>query len=280
MKKFCLLIFVCFAAYAVQAQSRVEEFSVKSKILGVEKNCTVYLPDGYADSGKSYPVLYLLHGARGQHSDWVKLGDMRNTADDAIKSGSALPMIIVMPDASGEGPGRIGRGMGYFDVPGWSYERFFFDEFMPAVEKHYRIRSDKKHRAISGLSMGGGGTATYALRHSELFGSACPLSALLDSIPVARDYDPVFVESTIPNSPLRILRSMTDDQIAKVRTVRWWVDCGDDDFLYGSNVEFYLAMRERNIPLEYRMRDGGHHWRYWRTALPDVLTFISSGFAD
>ena len=73
---------------------------------------------------------------------------------------------------------------------------------------------------------------------------------------------------------------MTDDQAAALRTVRWWVDCGDDDFLYEGNIRFYDQMKKHHIPLQFRMRDGGHTWRYWQTALPDVLTFISIGFAE
>ena len=187
-------------------------------------------------------------------------------------------MIVVMPDASGEGPKRTGRHMGYFDVPGWDYERFFFEEFMPAVEKRYRIASDKAHRAVAGLSMGGGGTAVYALHHPELFGSACSMSGLLDMFPGRRSYDNAFQQSVADNSPVALLRGMTAEQLDGVRSVRWWVDCGDDDFLWKCNVDFYTLMRERGIPLQYRMRDGGHTWRYWQKVLPDALTFVSNGF--
>ena len=172
------------AALTAGAQSRTEVYTLPSKILGVEKSCTVYLPDGYDRSGESYPVLYLLHGASGCHTDWTQKGYMRRITDETVASGMARPMIVVMPDAAGEDRNYTGRHMGYFDVPGWSYEQFFFEEFIPAVEKHYRIVGDKAHRAISGLSMGGGGTAVYALRHPEVFGSACPMSGLLDALPV------------------------------------------------------------------------------------------------
>lgn len=147
------------AALTAGAQSRTEVYTFPSEVLGAEKSCTVYLPDGYDRSQESYPVLYLLHGASGCHTDWTQKGDLRRIADEAIAAGMARPMIVVMPDASGEGPKRTGKHMGYFDVPGWDYERFFFEEFMPAVEKRYRIASDKAHRAVAGLSMGGGGTA-------------------------------------------------------------------------------------------------------------------------
>ena len=266
------------AALTAGAQSRTEVYTFPSEVLGAEKSCTVYLPDGSDRSQESCPVLYLLPGASGCHTDWTQKGDLRRIADEAIAAGMARPMIVVMPDASGEGPKRTGRHMGYFDVPGWDYERFFFEEFMPAVEKRYRIASDKAHRAVAGLSMGGGGTAVYALHHPELFGSACSMSGLLDMFPGRRSYDNAFQQSVADNSPVALLRGMTAEQLDGVRSVRWWVDCGDDDFLWKCNVDFYTLMRERGIPLQYRMRDGGHTWRYWQTVLPDALTFVSNGF--
>ena len=231
------------AALTAGAQSRTEVCTFPSEVLGAEKSCTVYLPDGYDRSQESYPVLYLLHGASGCHTDWTQTGDLRRIADEAIAAGMARPMIVVMPDASGEGPKRTGKHMGYFDVPGWEYERFFFEEFMPAVEKRYRIASDKAHRAVAGLSMGGGGTAVYALRHPELFGSACSMSGLLDMFPGRRSYDNAFQQSVADNSPVALLRGMTAEQLDGVRSVRWWVDCGDDDFLWKCNVDFYTLMR-------------------------------------
>ena len=278
MKRLLATLLVLTAAATAAAQSRIETFTLHSGILDADKTCTVYLPDGYDRSEESYPVLYLLHGASGCHTDWTVKGNMRQIADEAIASGAARKMIIVMPDASGEGPNYTGRHMGYFNVPGWEYERFFFEEFLPAVEGRYRIVADKQHRAISGLSMGGGGTAVYALHHPELFGSACPMSGLLDVFPGPRDYEDAFQKSVVDNSPVALLRAMGDEELARVRSVRWWVDCGDDDFLWRCNVDFYTLMRERNIPLQYRMRDGGHTWRYWQTVLPDVLTFVTNGF--
>ena len=149
---------------------------------------------------------------------------------------------------------------------------------MPEIERRYRIVADKQHRAIAGLSMGGGGTAVYALRHPELFGSACSMSGLLDLFPGPRSYDNAFMRSAVENSPVALLRDMPDEKLEAVRTVRWWVDCGDDDILWLSNVTFYTTMRLRNVPLQYRMRDGVHSWRYWQTVLPDALSFFSIEF--
>ena len=272
------ILFSLTTILLVEAQSRIETYSLQSEILGVEKTCTVYLPAGYDNSQESYPVLYLLHGAYGCHTDWTSRGNMRLITDEAIASGMARPMIVVMPDAAGEGENHGGKHMGYFNVPGWNYEQFFFEEFIPAIEKHYRVTADKPHRAISGLSMGGGGSAAYALRHPGVFSSTCPISGLLDAFPSPRNYENTFAQSVIDNSPVVILRNMTDEQLNDVRSVRWRVDCGDDDFLWQCNVDFYTLMRQRNIPLQYRMRDGGHTWRYWQTALPNILTFVSTCF--
>lgn len=278
MKRLLLLLLATAVAMTSTAQSRTETFTVKSAILGTDKICTVYLPDGYDRSQEKYPVLYLLHGAYGCHTDWTQKGMAKLIADEAIAEGRACKMVIVMPDASGEGKNLAGNHMGYFNVEGWNYEDFFFKEFIPAVESQYRIAADKQHRAISGLSMGGGGTAVYALHHPEVFGSACSMSGLLDGFPDPHSYNKPFTESVVVNSPVTLLRNLDEKGLAAARSVRWWVDCGDDDFLYTCNIEFYKLMRERQIPIQYRMRDGGHTWRYWQTALSPILNFISIGF--
>lgn len=150
---------------------------------------------------------------------------------------------------------------------------------IPAVEAHYRTPGDRKHRAIAGLSMGGGATATYALRHPELFGSACPLSARLEGCP-GNDgkVSEAYLRSVTDNGGVALLRALPDEQLGPIREVRWRVECGDDDFLCEGNIHFYETMRKRGIPLQFRMRDGGHTWRYWQTGLPGVLTFVSVGF--
>lgn len=279
MKKMFLSAGLLLLALApAAAQSRIETITIPSKLLGCDRPCSVYLPDGYDRSGESYPVLYLLHGASDEHDAWIKKGSMQPIADATIAEGRAVPMIIVMPDASGEGENHVGAHMGYFDVPGWPYERFFFEELIPAIESRYRIAGDRRNRAIAGLSMGGGGTTVYAQRHPDYFSAACPLSALMgDSVSELRDNEP-FIRSVRETSPLTFLETMTAEQAAQLRTVRWRLDCGDDDFLWEDNIRFYTLMRRNAIPLEFRMRNGCHTWSYWRSALPEVLTFISIGF--
>ena len=147
---------------------------MKSQILGMDRHYAVYLPPDYESSERSYPILYLLHGAGDDHTGWVQFGEVLHITDKAIKEGIATPMIIVMPDA------QTGR-LGYFNTPDgkWNYEDHFFEELMPHVEEKFRIKKEKRYRAISGLSMGGGGTFTYALHRPELFSSAFPMSHIL-----------------------------------------------------------------------------------------------------
>ncbi len=285
MKKLFSLIltFSLLLSIEVFAQSGKvsDNLSMTSKILKMDRNYAVYLPADYEPSQRSYPVLYLLHGAGDDHSGWVQFGEVKAIADKAIQEGKCTAMIIVMPD------GNTGQ-RGYFNSPkgDWNYEDFFFQEFMPFIEKTYRIRTEKRYRAISGLSMGGGGTFMYALHHPELFSSACPLSAYVGPISPeeatsrwGKQYQGISKDDLSKyynrHSAIELVNSMPDDQ---KKAVRWYIDCGDDDFLFEGNSLLHIAMRKKEIAHEFRIRDGAHNWTYWREALPTVLEFVSQSF--
>lgn len=263
---------------------------MNSSILGGERRYAIYLPAGYETSERSYPVLYLLHGAGDDQTGWIQFGEIQHTADKAIADGSATSMIVVMPDAD------TGR-RGYFnDIRGdWDYEDFFITELIPHIEKTYRVRSEKRYRAVAGLSMGGGGSFMYALHHPELFSAACPLSASTGPLTVEdakRRYNrrPRNIEQDVPWEPV------SDEQVARylakhsalqlvesmpvedLESVRWYIDCGDDDFLYEGNSLVHIAMRKREVAHEFRIRNGEHRWSYWRSALPEVLSFVTESF--
>lgn len=258
-----------------------DNLSVKSEILKTDRKFAIYLPPGYESSERSYPVLYLLHGAGDDHTGWVQFGEVMHIADKAIREGKATPMIIVMPDAYTD-------KLGYFNYLGgeWPYEDFFFQEFMPHVENTYRIKKEKRYRAIAGLSMGGGGSFLYAMHHPELFSSACPMSAYIGPLTVD-DFKKRLARSNESFSDKDIQTyyerhnalSLIEDMPAKdLSSVRWFIDCGDDDFLFEGNSLVHIAMRKKEIPHEYRVREGAHNWTYWRESLPVVLAFISDGF--
>src|SRR5688500_2330403 len=263
-----LLVFVMLPVISLTAQTGkvMDNLSLPSKILKGDRKYAIYLPPDYETSQRSYPVLYLLHGGGDDHTGWVQFGEVLHIADQAIREGKATPMIIVMPDAN------TGQ-RGYFnDIKGeWRYEDFFFEEFLPYIEKTYRIKRDKRYRAVAGLSMGGGGSFIYALRHPELFSSACPLSAstgplTLDETKEAlkrrniTNASETEVESYFKkHSVVELVNQVKDDQ---KKAVRWYIDCGDDDFLYEGNSLVHIAMRKKEIPHEFRVQDGGHTWTY------------------
>ena len=277
-----MLAIALVVAVGVSAQSRLIECKMESKLLGAVKEYSIYLPDGYDKSDRSYPVLYLLHGANGTHTSWPTSGNAKRIIDGVIKEGRSVPMVIVMPDASGEGKDFNGLNFGYFDQTNWPYERHFIEEFIPYIESTYRIKADKRTRAIAGLSMGGYGTMFYTMRHPELFSSACPISARMSGTPYNknRSYTDEYITTLDSLAGVKIAQSLSDEQIAALRQVRLRVDCGDDDYLFDGNVDFVRALRSHKIPVEFRVRDGGHSWIYWQTALPDILTYVSIGFME
>ncbi|HUR12537.1 MAG TPA: alpha/beta hydrolase-fold protein, partial [Flavitalea sp.] len=275
-------LFILLPVLSMAQSGKVfDNLTVKSRILNSDRKFAIYLPPDYETSQRSYPVLYLLHGGGDDQTGWVQFGEVLNITDKAIRDGNATPMIIVMPDAN------TGR-RGYFnDIRGdWRYEDFFFQELMPYVEKTYRIKGEKRYRAISGLSMGGGGSFMYALHHPELFAAACPLSASVGPLSfeeAKRNYarnTPTLSDTTINtyynrHNAISLVNNLPD---SIKKTVRWYIDCGDDDFLFEGNSLVHIAMRKKDIPHEFRIRDGAHNWTYWRTSLPVVLEFISMSF--
>ena len=163
---------------------------------------------------------------------------------------------------------------------------------MPYVESKWRIKGEKRYRAISGLSMGGGGTFMYALHHPELFSSACPLSAYCGPLSLEdmeRQMQRRGMEAGTQeemeawykrHSALELIDAIDAEALGQDREkqVRWYIDCGDDDFLFEGNSLVHIAMSKKGIPHEFRIRDGGHTWTYWRESLPEVLSFISDAF--
>ena len=284
MKKISITFLFLIIASTLTAQTGkvMDNLSMQSRLLKMDRKYAIYLPPDYETSTRSYPVLYLLHGAGDDQTGWIQFGEVLTIADEAIKSGMATAMIIVMPDANTGKRGYVNDAKGE-----WPYEDFFFQEFIPFIEKTYRIRAVKQYRAIAGLSMGGEGTFIYALHHPELFSSACPLSAAtgpknieelktynlwqgVDGI-ADKDKEAYFKKYSV----LSLIENLPGTQ---KKAVRWYIDCGDDDFLFEGNSLVHIAMRKKEIPHEFRIRDGIHSWTYWRASLPKVLEFVSMAF--
>jgi enterochelin esterase-like enzyme len=269
------------------AQSSVtESLSVPSNLLNRSVKYSVYLPNGYSASTKTYPAIYLLHGLYGGETDWLRKGRAKEILDSLIAAKAVAESIVIMPD---------GGNFWYVNNAdnSFRYDDFFITEFIPALEKLYRIKAKPANRVIIGLSMGGYGAMLYTLKHPTLFGACAGLSPALytDDETLAksdkrwRDVEAIAFGNASgaarlsphfkSNSPFHLVS--TSDSAA-FKTIRLYIDCGDDDFLFNANQEFESLLRRKKIPHEYRVRNGGHTWDYWQRALPDALIFLSRSF--
>ncbi len=168
---------------------------------------------------------------------------------------------------------------------------------IPHVEAQYRIRAERRYRGVAGLSMGGFGTLVYALRHPDLFAAAAALSAAVyteeEVLAISEErwqrlegalYGPGLegparlTEHWRSYNPIQIVQRAEGEALEAIKRVRLYLDCGDDDFLYKGNSTLHIVLRDLGIPHEYRVRDGGHQWSYWRSGLIDALAFIGTSF--
>ena len=283
MKRVVLSVFVALVALTAAAQGKIVTESIQSTLLGCEQKYNVYLPKGY-DASRTYPVIYLLHGLYGDYSNWVEVGGMKAVADELIGTGELCPTVIIMPNAGDKDVHNYQNG--YFNVQGWPYEDFFFQEFLPQVEKKFNCGGAKGLRAIMGLSMGGGGSIAYAQRHPDLFASAYGMSAWLDNKGRAsRGADApdsklaITDASVLEHSTLDFIDNADAATLERLKTVKWFLDCGDDDFLLAFSADLHLKMRAAGVSSELRVRNGAHTWEYWHTALRLSLPFASRNFS-
>jgi len=281
---FFWMVLLCVGAAAQPLKySEIRAEAVHSSILGEDVYYNVYLPAGFDfDSSASYPVVYLLHGLTDTYTAWAVDGHMKEVVDELIISGEAARMIIVMPNAGGPDPHAVQNG--YFNIPGHLYEDFFFKELIPYVETRFHVIPDKQHRAIMGLSMGGGGSTVYCQHHPDMFSSCYAMSAWLDNDKQWSD-DPSdklykVCQSVHENSAIEYVRNASEDTLEQLRSVKWFFDCGDDDFILDLTLDMYKAMRERGVKAELRVRDGWHCWEYWHQSLRWSLPFASRNFGS
>ena len=277
-----LTMSVCALANPIK-KSEIRAESLHSDVLGEDVMVNVYLPAGYdQDADRQYPVVYLLHGLSDTYTAWAVKGHMKEPVDEMIASGEIIRMIIIMPNAGD--PDVHHNWNGYFNVPGHPYEDFFFGELIPAMETRFHIKGDKRHRAIMGLSMGGGGSTVYSQRHPDMFSSCYAMSAWLDTTE-PDDSDPsnklyIVSKSVHEHSAIDFVINADEATLAELRTVKWFFDCGDDDFLFDLSARIYQEMRRRKVKAELRVRDGWHCWEYWHQALRTALPFASRNFGD
>ncbi len=220
-----------------------------SKSLGKTRRLRVYTPAAYDAKGKTrFPVLYLLHGSGDNEATWTEYGRANVILDNLIAAKKAQPMIVVMTDGHaiiGSSPETRGQNASAF-------ARDFLEDVMPFVESRYRIRAEREHRAIAGLSMGGNQALTIGLNRRDLFAWVVGMSSSIrePEKPLAA----FWAEPVSKKTPLRLL----------------WLGIGKDDFLLKENRAFDALLSAKQVPHEYQETIGNHSWPIWRRYLADV----------
>jgi enterochelin esterase family protein len=221
----------------------------------------VYTPPGYDPAGKTrYPVLYLLHGYSDDASGWSTVGQAHVILDNLIAEKKAKPMLVVMPLGYGtmdviRDPRNAFRDPNMMEKNFGRFRTALLDEVIPQVEKAYRVDTNKKSRALAGLSMGGAETLFTALNYPDRFQHVAAFS--FGGLP--QNFAPLFPK-------------LTDAVNAEFTSI--YIACGVDDRLIGINRTFSAWLKEKNIKHEFVETPGAHTWMVWRRNLATVASRI------
>ena len=224
-------------------RGKIETVEYDSKSTGSKRKMVIYTPPGYSKETK-YPVLYLLHGAGDDETGWRKKGSADVILDNLHAAKKVVPMVVVMPNGfarkAGEKKGAKGKFRGSIET----FQNDLLKDVIPYVEKHYSVQADADHRAIAGLSMGGGQALRVGLKNLDTFayvgGFSSALFGATDLIPDA-------------------------DGAKKLRLL--WVSCGDKDRLLDGSKKFHTALQEKKVPHVWYQEAGAHTWPVWKNDL-------------
>lgn len=231
-----------------------------SPTLGMKRRMSVYTPAGYESGSQRYPVLYLLHGMGGDEEAWLTQGRTAQILDNLIAEGTIEPMIVVMPNGNASqeaAPGETHFGL----VPptvalphtmDGAFEESFPD-IVTYIDKTYRTKADKAHRAIAGLSMGGFHSLHTSKQYPDMF-----------------DYVGLFSAAVNPRAEGSEIYKDREDKLKRQFADAprlYWIAIGKDDFLYNENVDFRKTLDGLGITYEYYESPGGHIWKNWRSYL-------------
>ena len=243
----------------------------ESPTAGITRRLTVYTPSGYETSGKQYPVFYLLHGIGGDENAWSELGRAAQIMDNLIAEGKAEPMILVMTNGniSQEAcPGETSEG---FKVPTMMLPKTMEGSFETAfpdvvnfIEKTYRVKKDKAHRAIAGLSMGGFHSLFISINNPDLFDYVGLFSAAVDKQQAAPDGFPNIYAD----------RNAKIDLLFSKKPKLFWIGIGKTDFLIQNNNDLRAYLDAKHHKYTYLETDGGHIWRNWRIYLTEFTPLL------
>ncbi|UCC96889.1 MAG: hypothetical protein JSW66_13710 [Phycisphaerales bacterium] len=223
-----------------------------SKSLGVTRGLYVYTPPGYEENRRTkYPVLYLLHGMGDTEDTWTVVGRANLIVDNLLAKGRARPLIIVMPYGHTPSAPPDTRSLGNYGA----FEKDVIHDVIPYVQKCYRVSTEKKDRAIAGLSMGGGQALTVGLGNLDLFGW---LGAYSSAVPPEQSLDRLLADPKVVNDTLQL----------------FWIGCGRSDFLFKANQNLLGRLEAETVNHVAHITDGAHEWSLWRIYLNEFVPLL------
>ncbi len=253
-------------AVAAAPEARVVVIEVPTAMRDAPVPATLVLPSAYySQPDRAFSVLYLLHGAGGEHTAWTAATDIEALAEEH-------ETIVVCPDG--------GKTSWYFDSPldpTYQYETFVSEELVAHIDANYRTRRSADRRAIAGLSMGGHGALFLAIRHRDVFGTAVALSGGVDIRPFPDGWDIAKRIGTYEEAPERWeeLTVLSQARSLKPGDLAISIDCGVGDFFLDVNRALHDQLVEAKIPHDYTERPGGHSWSYWDRSIRYQMLFVS-----
>ncbi len=273
--RFSTLFFLTFNALLLPIASyasRVDTVQIYSPSMHKSIPCIVVRPDNYSVQGKHYPVLYLLHGHSGNFAGWLsEAPQLRQHAD-------TYQMLIVCPDG--------GFDSWYLDSPVDStvrYDTHIAQEVVQYVDYYYHTRREPAGRSITGLSMGGHGAMSLAIKHPDIFGAAGSMAGGLDLRSWRKNNwdlkgvlgDPdTHWQNWLDNSVVSLVPRLKNKELPLL------IDCGVGDFFLPANREMNRLLLEANIPHEYTERPGEHNGDYWSNAVDYQVMFFHKFFSE
>jgi S-formylglutathione hydrolase FrmB len=271
MKRIIISILLIFNFASFVKAAKVDTISIFSNSMQKEMKCVVVKPDQYKKRKMHFPVVYLLHGYTGDYSNWIKkVPGIMKYADD-------YNMIIICPDG--------GKAGWYFDSPLDSmmrYEAYIAIEVPTYIDSAYRTLTDRRHRAITGLSMGGHGALYIAWRHAEKFSATGSMSGAVDLPETKNKYEITkllgdtvnYAENWKKYSVLNLVETKPFDNLHII------IDDGIEDNFIEGNRKLHQKLLRLKIPHEYTERPGKHNWDYWKYAVHFQLLFFHKLFSS
>lgn len=235
-----------------------------SKVEETWRPLLIYTPAGYDEGKQSYPVVYIQHGGGEDHRGWMEQGRTAQIMDNLIAAGKAVPMIVV--SANSNVRSRNGGMGGSYSWQGMqTFRSELIDNVIPFVEKNFRVKKDRKNRAMCGLSMGGGQSFYIGLRDPDVFANVGVFSTgMFGGISGASNFD---LEAEVPGM-------LTDTKTFNNQFDVFFISCGEQDPRIEYTRSIVKKMRDSGVNVRFSSYLGDHEWQVWRKSLHEFAQYL------